>query len=507
MKPYDTSYNRLKFVLALIILRNKPVDWKIEDYIQFINRNDVQQNNLNEITQNVKEKISNDNKEKQNNQEVSNSNNAIVDEHNNSQLRWRKRALELANNVDSLKQQLCLVELELENAKQSTVTNKRKKTRVQQSNSISGTVEGDIFSKKQSEKRSSAKRELNKYQDPDVQIFQKLPGADDTWGQFDINQAMSFLQQIKLLMSVATTMSEKSTIEIHSPSLELSSTNSRVMIAQTIIKIVHYMSIKLTSLLEIFQANALKSSNLKRTYSTCVNNFGTVLEKLLVFLESPLLSDFEKNNIISTIATSLTFLIQAIHILTTVEIEELMRESSELEDIDESEISSEIQDPRDVITFVLIHVCNEIEPRLKEAVCFVAAKECLQLIIKEFNMYKESTTDDTYSFINTIMSNIGSGKPVFEPVSSIVCKDTTYYLLWILEEVLIKNQGCKPDNVILLGETIKNITTLLEASILNNRRTSSHGDAFTMYLYNICEKLCVQLGSISLIDLLEKLFE
>ncbi|PKY40007.1 hypothetical protein RhiirA4_530030 [Rhizophagus irregularis] len=390
MKPYDTSYNRLKFVLALIILRNKPVDWKIEDYIQFINRNDVQQNNLNEITQNVKEKISNDNKEKQNNQEVSNSNNAIVDEHNNSQLRWRKRALELANNVDSLKQQLCLVELELENAKQSTVTNKRKKTRVQQSNSISGTVEGDIFSKKQSEKRSSAKRELNKYQDPDVQVFQKLPGADDTWGQFDINQAMSFLQQIKLLMSVATTISEKSTIEIHSP----------------------------------------------------------------IFLESPLLSDFEKNNIISTIATSLTFLIKAIHILTTVEIEELMRESSELEDIDESEISSEIQDPRDVITFVLIHVCNEIEPRLKEAVCFVAAKECLQLIIKEFNMYKESTTDDTYSFINTIMSNIGSGKPVFEPVSSIVCKDTTYYLLWILEEVLIKNQGCKPDNVILLGKDL-----------------------------------------------------
>lgn len=58
------------------------------------------------------------------------------------------------------------------------MTNKRKKTRVQQSNSISGTVEGDIFSKKQSEKRSSAKRELNKYQDPDVQVFQKLPGAD-----------------------------------------------------------------------------------------------------------------------------------------------------------------------------------------------------------------------------------------------------------------------------------------------------------------------------------------
>jgi hypothetical protein len=37
----------------------------------------------------------------------------------------------------------------------------------------------------------------------------------------------------------------------------------------------------------------------------------------------------------------------------------------------------------------------------------------------------------------------------------------------------------------LAGETIKNISTLLEASILNNKRTSAYGDAFTMYLCNI----------------------
>ena len=54
---------------------------------------------------------------------------------------------------------------------------------------------------------------------------------------------------------------------------------------------------------------------------------------------------------------------------------------------------------------------------------------------------------------------------------------------------------------------IKNITILLEASILNNRQASAHGDAFTMYLCNICEKLWIQLGSISFTDFLEKLFK
>lgn len=77
---------------------------KFIDYIRFINCNDVQQKELNEITQNIKERISNNNKEKQINQETSNSDNI-------SQLRWRKRALELTNNVESLKRQLCLVEL------------------------------------------------------------------------------------------------------------------------------------------------------------------------------------------------------------------------------------------------------------------------------------------------------------------------------------------------------------------------------------------------------------
>jgi hypothetical protein len=133
-----------------------------------------------------------------------------------------------------------------------------------------------------------------------------------------------------------------------------------------------------------------------------------------------------------------------------VKIEELMQEGSESEDItDESETSSEIQDPRDAITSVLIHICNEIEPRLKEAVCFMAAKECLQLIIKEFNMYEESTA--TNSFIST---NIGSGKTGSKAINGIVCKDTTYYLLWIFERILVNNRGLKLDNEILSGKDL-----------------------------------------------------
>ncbi len=50
---------------------------------------------------------------------------------------------------------------------------------------------------------------------------------------------------------------------------------------------------------------------------------------------------------------------------------------------------------------------------------------------------------------------------------------------------------------------IKNINTLLKISLLNNKQISEHGDVFTMYLWNICEKLWIQSGSI-FIDLFEK---
>ena len=52
-------------------------------------------------------------------------------------------------------------------------------------------------------------------------------------------------------------------------------------------------------------------------------------------------------------------------------------------------MSLEIQDQSDAITCTLIHICNEVGPKFKDAVCFVTTKECLQLIIQEFNMDKD----------------------------------------------------------------------------------------------------------------------
>ena len=52
-------------------------------------------------------------------------------------------------------------------------------------------------------------------------------------------------------------------------------------------------------------------------------------------------------------------------------------------------------------------------------------------------------------------------------------------------------------------EMIKDINDLLKASLSSDKRVSEHGDVFTMYLWNICEKLWVQSGSIC-IDLFEK---
>ena len=39
-------------------------------------------------------------------------------------------------------------------------------------------------------------------------------------------------------------------------------------------------------------------------------------------------------------------------------------------------------------------------------------------------------------------------------INSIVCRDTTYYLLWILEEILVNNQGYESDSEILSGKNL-----------------------------------------------------
>ena len=76
-----------------------------------VNCNDERRINL---TQAVKEKIGdNNNRGKQIDQGLNGNKIIMVDEDEISEgtQRWRKRALELANDVESLKQQLCMVEL------------------------------------------------------------------------------------------------------------------------------------------------------------------------------------------------------------------------------------------------------------------------------------------------------------------------------------------------------------------------------------------------------------
>ncbi len=159
-------------------------------------------------------------------------------------------------------------------------------------------------------------------------------------------------------------------------------------------------------------------------------------------------------------------MIKAIHILTVQKIEELIRESDEIED-ESFKISLDSQDPRDAITCVLTHICNEVEPKLKEAVCFVAAKECLRLIIEnsttENSSIKNITSNNVISSEKSnvlllgetdpkIVNNLMSKNDV--EIKHVAYKDTTYYLLWILEEVLVNNQESQLDHEILSGRNL-----------------------------------------------------
>ncbi|CAG8582578.1 9392_t:CDS:2, partial [Acaulospora morrowiae] len=160
-KPYDTFYNRLKLSLALIIIRDKPIGWTVEEYIRFVNCQPLtqpltgQREKLVEMTKEIKEQIGNyganenmGDSESMKNQEIENKEN--VDhvnldneksdskedqniqvenamEADNEKSGWRKRALELTSELETLKQQLCAVEQELEAVKTSIPSNKRRK--------------------------------------------------------------------------------------------------------------------------------------------------------------------------------------------------------------------------------------------------------------------------------------------------------------------------------------------------------------------------------------------
>ena len=44
---------------------------------------------------------------------------------------------------------------------------------------VKSEITPSVLTTKQSEKRTSIKKGTKKYQDPDCQVFQKVPGADD----------------------------------------------------------------------------------------------------------------------------------------------------------------------------------------------------------------------------------------------------------------------------------------------------------------------------------------
>ncbi|CAG8662788.1 33386_t:CDS:2, partial [Racocetra persica] len=176
---------------ALVILRNKPLDWTIDEYIRSVNcTSPKDQKDKNQVNDNIdgnkntfetKENHNIVEEQHQGGNEVNNGKDP--DDDDDSCQRWRERALELTNEVEALKQRLCVVELELEAAKQSA-SNKRRKTKAQQPTTI---TEGDQSSavsltstnKKQSGKNATTKRGSKRFQDPESKIFQKVPGADD----------------------------------------------------------------------------------------------------------------------------------------------------------------------------------------------------------------------------------------------------------------------------------------------------------------------------------------
>jgi len=63
---------------------------------------------------------------------------------------------------------------------------------------------------------------------------------------------------------------------------------------------------------------------------------------------------------------------------------------------------------------------------------------------------------------NQILASLGILQEEIDSVTvnRIARKDTTYYLLWILEEILVDNQGCKLDEI-LLGKNLQYILIII----------------------------------------------
>ncbi|CAG8576144.1 11683_t:CDS:2 [Ambispora leptoticha] len=170
------------------------------------------------------------------------------------------------------------------------------------------------------------------------------------------------------------------------------------------------------------------------------------------------------------------------------------------------------QDPRDAIAKLLIHICHHVGPQLRDAVSLAAVKECLRLVSEEFGIIDENPSkslqenNDSAMTIPILSTDQATASLMQDStlltkkdteIRDVVRKDSAYFLLWVLEEILSK-ENCILDLTrkdVLTDETRKNISTLLERSLACNKRASLHGDAYTMYLWNVCEKLWTLTGT------------
>ncbi|CAG8534202.1 10777_t:CDS:2 [Racocetra fulgida] len=339
--------------------------------------------------------------------------------------RWRERALELTNEVEALKQRLCVVELELtsffiiselEAAKQSA-SNKRRKTKAQQTTTI---TEGDQSSavsltstnKKQSGKNATTKRGPKRFQDPESKIFQKIPGADDahiTPPVISVTDSSSF-----------------------SPC----SANSGAVITQTIIKTISYMNLKLSSLLKVLENNSVNNISMLQAYPLCINSFESIVKKLIL---NDALQDNDSTNNLPNVA------------------------------------NVKSQDPRDAIAKLLIHICHHVGPQLRDAVSLAAVKECLRLVSEEFGIIDENPSkslqenNDSAMTIPILSTDQATASLMQDStlltkkdteIRDVVRKDSAYFLLWVLEEILSK-ENC------ILDLTRKDVLTGIQfANIL-----------------------------------------
>ncbi|CAG8596457.1 10814_t:CDS:2 [Ambispora gerdemannii] len=532
----DTHYNRLRLCLALVILRNKPSQFTIKglgflpdcfftiaqneslsrfsvEYIDFvkcsINCSTTTTTGVAKCKRDIVEAVKQQLKRKCTFEEdklITNNNLPNDDVFSVKDSReveepkrvsnpdilhnpWKKRAFELEHEVERLKQRLCVFEIELENAKQTpqvaaTTTARRKKTKPQQDhNRASSTVLATTTTttnKKQSKKTAIDNHKITsffEYIDPDAQIINQINAGDEgPWELFDIMQAMSFIQQMKNLRQ-ATVMSAQDSV-----------------IPQTIIKIINYINFKLTALFSIIKTSNKTCNNLWQTYSSCVQSFGNISKKLLEFLRLPTLPASQYDDILSTLANALATLIRAIYPLTKIVFNEALQEHNpETYAGNNKLLPNKDQDPRELIAQILVNLCTNVEPRLKEPVAFVAAKECSRLIKKD--IVHESASEHTFHHDSTFSKE--KHKQQFDDDHISICeemilKDTGYYLLWMLDKIIT----CSADSegklsTALTAETIKNIASLLESNIFkdSNQITSLHGDSLSVYISNIFEKL------------------